>query len=171
MVLRDMARRSYKAKPRFITSRNITSRSITSRIITSRLPDFFALEKGGHEASGLIGLARLATGADPGLHGLADRHALPVAHQLFLYPDCAGARRQYGGNPLLDGFIQPGRLDDFLQKAAAIGLRCRELIARIDQLAGLAPPDELGQQAGLHAGRDAEAHLGHPELRGGDADA
>src|SRR5262245_2698191 len=37
-----------------------------------------------HEALGLVGLPCLDAGADAGLHGLADGHALPVAHQLLL---------------------------------------------------------------------------------------
>src|SRR5687768_869769 len=115
MVLRDMVRRSLKNKPRFITSRRITSRSIMSRLAA-----FLTLKKSGHKAFGLAGLARLRAGADPGLHRLRDRHALPVAHQLLLYPDRAGARRQYGRGPSLDAVIELTGLDQPVEKAAPI---------------------------------------------------
>src|SRR5688572_22640375 len=110
MVERDMVRRSLQSKPRSITSRRITSRIITSRSIMSRFPAFLAIKKSGHEPGRLIGLARLGAGADPGLHCLRDRHALPVAHQLLLYSYCAGSGRQDGSDPLLDAFIEPGGL-------------------------------------------------------------
>jgi hypothetical protein len=56
--------------------------------------------------------------------------------------------------------------DDPLDHAARRGFLRVDVPAGEHQFAGLAPADQLRQQAGLHARGQAEQHLRHAELRG-----
>src|SRR5512134_1080675 len=111
------------------------SRTTVSRRIMSRLSTFLAGKKSGHESPWLVGATGLGAGANSGLHGLLERHTLPVAHQRLLQPDRARACGQDGGHPLLDSRIEACGLDQLLQETATVGLGGIDVIAGEDPLA------------------------------------
>src|SRR5574341_2441084 len=129
-----------------------------------------AFEERSHEAPRLVGPAGFDAGPDAGLHRLLDRHALPVADQRLLQPHCARAGGEDRRNPALHSGIEVGGPSQPFQETYPVSFLGVDRVPGIDQLAGLAPADKEGQQAGFHAGRNAETNLGHAEAGGGDAD-